>query len=494
MTEGIDPAALAMLQPAPSVAETAALSDSVAQAPEQPGAAPAEAAELAGDDPPADTPQPEPPAAHAHAFPVGSAVQQVLDCLLDSDAAELSMNQLKLQLPHILPGTVEQSVRRLANAGRLERTAPGVYKLGTPATAAAEHAEPEPAPAPEPVPAPAPDQARQAAMASAERKHAQRERDRAAVLARQAEADAALRDRLVEAAGNNVQPGLGIDDVSPVHRALALGIPLSTVLSAVSSAHGLQACPANPRAETWRSPDLIRRIARLHARALERQIVAHLEAAKPAPRAASAPDDAEAVQLAPEPETAPAPSPGAPEPVWEFPISLQAAADNLVQNEVIEIESDQDTITKGHDVTDELGEVELDAATDAAPSPSDTDEKDTLDTIETIHSASDTDEKAAVGITDALPRPAVSGRESILRAFKRAVPEPAPKPATERPWFAPGPPKEPPVTDGFVDESWEFFVEGFKTGALPWNTRRLGPRPGEPGCRAPRRVLRSFGL
>jgi hypothetical protein len=40
---------------------------------------------------------------------------------------------------------------------------------------------------------------------------------------------------------------------------------------------------------------------------------------------------------------------------------------------------------------------------------------------------------------------------------------------------------------------WDEFVGGYRAGLIKWNTARLGPKPGEPGCRAPAEVLREHG-
>jgi hypothetical protein len=40
---------------------------------------------------------------------------------------------------------------------------------------------------------------------------------------------------------------------------------------------------------------------------------------------------------------------------------------------------------------------------------------------------------------------------------------------------------------------WDEFVAGHRKGLIQWNTARLGPWPGEPGCRAPAEVLRENG-
>jgi hypothetical protein len=41
---------------------------------------------------------------------------------------------------------------------------------------------------------------------------------------------------------------------------------------------------------------------------------------------------------------------------------------------------------------------------------------------------------------------------------------------------------------------WDEFVGGYRAGIIQWNTGRLGPKPGEPGCRAPAEVLREHGF
>jgi hypothetical protein len=40
---------------------------------------------------------------------------------------------------------------------------------------------------------------------------------------------------------------------------------------------------------------------------------------------------------------------------------------------------------------------------------------------------------------------------------------------------------------------WDEFVGGYRAGLIQWNRARLGPCPGEPGCRAPAEVLRENG-
>jgi hypothetical protein len=86
-------------------------------------------------------------------------------------------------------------------------------------------------------------------------------------------------------------------------------------------------------------------------------------------------------------------------------------------------------------------------------------------------------------------------RESVLAAFarNRVPPQPvAPQPRPAQP--QPRPPERRTEPEPISDESWEELIAGFMAGMVNWNTRRLGPEPGQPGCKAPRNILRSFGL
>ena len=83
--------------------------------------------------------------------------------------------------------------------------------------------------------------------------------------------------------------------------------------------------------------------------------------------------------------------------------------------------------------------------------------------------------------------PSEPTRDSILAAFarNRVPPQPVPQP---RPAVRQAEPE--PISE----EGWEEIIAGFMAGMVHWNVRRLGPEPGHPDCRAPRNILRSFGL
>jgi hypothetical protein len=85
-----------------------------------------------------------------------------------------------------------------------------------------------------------------------------------------------------------------------------------------------------------------------------------------------------------------------------------------------------------------------------------------------------------------------STRDSILAAFarNRVPPQPVPQPQPSQP----RPPQRQAEREPISEEGWEEIIAGFMAGMVHWNVRRLGPEPGHPDCRAPRNILRSFGL
>jgi hypothetical protein len=49
----------------------------------------------------------------------------------------------------------------------------------------------------------------------------------------------------------------------------------------------------------------------------------------------------------------------------------------------------------------------------------------------------------------------------------------------------------PPPSQRTPAIEWDEFVGGYRAGLIEWNTARLGPKPSEPGCRAPAEVRRN---
>jgi hypothetical protein len=92
------------------------------------------------------------------------------------------------------------------------------------------------------------------------RKREERRRDREAAAARQAAADAELRDKLIAAAGGNVVRGPGIEDLAPIRAAMEF-VPLDRILTSIRDGLRRLMCPASEPATSWREPRLLKRIA-----------------------------------------------------------------------------------------------------------------------------------------------------------------------------------------------------------------------------------------
>jgi hypothetical protein len=457
---------------------------------EAPEAAPEEGAAPAEPDPEADTPG----AAHEHAFPTGSAAQLILDCFLDGESDQLSMQAIKAALAHLAGNTIEQAVLRLHKRGRLLRVSPGTYKLGSVAPST-KSVEPVPQPQPESAPTdeewlaaleahlvnPAswnadklgpppvsPDHRVPADIfmrfADRVRKREARRRDAEAAAARQAEADRQLRDRLIEAAGGNFTPGPSIDDVSPIRAALQL-TDIDTVLTAVLALHDRKLSSSARPAVTWRDEALLRKIAELFCRQLVRRLVAEWSKAKAPPSPAERAELSVATEATPGAENAPVPSPQQPDGVPDGDLG----------------ELDQAAAIDMRGLLAKSGDESLGVGSDHIIKPESNAEAATADAIQ---------------IMDGVARPPAADRADILRAFRRttAPPQPAPQPDAarqERPWFANQ--QAPQPAGGMSDDGWRFLLEGFRAGNVAW-PRKHGPPPGTPGCRIPSRILREFGL
>jgi hypothetical protein len=344
-------------------------------------------------------------------------------------------------------GSAESAIKREFDAGRIERVAPGVYRL-----APAKPAEqPKPAPLPEPDDkpddewfaafdawindpetwdrerfGPRPDEPGRRIPADVvakgvdrNRKREERRKDREAAAARQAEADRELHSRLLSATYGNHSPELAAGgDVSAIRAAMVLGIPIDDICQSVRSMTDRRIYPANEPARSWCARPLLKKIASDYAKhTLVPSMIAAMEGAgrvlqKPADASKALP--ATTPELA-APESAPAALP--PQPV---------------------------------------------ANPDDGPA-----------------------------IAGALDEPS---RQSILAAFarNRTPPQPAPPPRS-----APPPARQAqrqaapePLSDAAIDE----LISGWKAGNLAWPRRLLGGEPGEGDCRVSRAALRRNGL
>jgi hypothetical protein len=253
----------------------------------------------------------------------------VLDALLDA-YEPLSVSRILAEMP---PGTSrnsgESAIKREFDAGRIERVAPGIYRL----------APPKPPEAPKPPP-PAGSHADDEWIARIEawqadpttwnveedgpppndpnhripldvvgrfkdrlRKRDERRRDAEAAASRQAAADADLRNKLISACNGNFTSGPGIEDIAPIKAALEL-IPLDLILSVIRWKVCKLCCPANATLTSWRDPRILRAIAKefcesiIIPNSVDAWAAAGTAPQKPVERVAAAP----AVQVPPKPK------------------------------------------------------------------------------------------------------------------------------------------------------------------------------------------------
>jgi hypothetical protein len=375
---------------------------------------------------------PLPPEADTRALPeiehpIGPLRQAVLDALLDADEP-LSVSRILAEMP---PGTsrnsAESAIKRESDVGRIERVAPGVYRLAPPKPAEPSKPAAQPAPIEEATwfaaleawindPetwdrerfGPRPDEPGRRIPAGVvakgvdrNRKRQERRKDAEAAATKQAAADRDLRDKLLAATGSNYAPELVSDDLAPIKAAMDL-VPLDVICRVIGWKVNKLYYPGNPRLTSWRDPRLLKAIAKEFCEAIiiPKSVDAWSKAVgtapqKPVERVAAAP----ATQPAHEPESAPAASP--PQP---------------------------DRIPDGN--------------------------------------------AGALGIE----APAQPTRDSILAAFarNRVPPEPvAPPPVPPRP-------TEPePERDEISEAGWDEICSGYYVGNLDWSRRKWGPPPGD---------------
>jgi hypothetical protein len=254
----------------------------------------------------------------------------VLDALVDADEP-LSVSRIIAELPTgISRNTAESAIKRCFDSGQIERVSPGNYAL----------AKPKPAKPPQP---PTDEAALFAALeawatdpASWDaalgpppddenttipldigrrffdrlRKREERRQDREAAAARQAQADAELKARLLRACNGNYTSELVNDDLAPIKAILQIGVPVDHCEFALRSKVDRRSFPGHPALTTWRDATFLRAVADSYSRAvlIPSMLKAWSEAGKtpgkPAAPAAPAPPEAAA---------APATQPGAPD-------------------------------------------------------------------------------------------------------------------------------------------------------------------------------------
>jgi hypothetical protein len=256
---------------------------------------------------------------------LGPVRRAILDALLDADEP-LTVAQLIAQMPPKTSRNVaESSIHRELVAGRIERISAGTYRPAPP---------PKPKP-PEPSPSTADaavamltgfawptDPAALAVLSEEEwfaaldawhanpsawdvvrlgpppnqpndevpfdimrrfqdrvRKREERRREADERAARQVAADRELRDELILATGGNVLRSPRLDDVAPIRRVLADGIPMDVVLSAIRGKCDRKIFPGNQPAVSWQEEGILHAIAEWFCRRLAKNMVATWSAA-----------------------------------------------------------------------------------------------------------------------------------------------------------------------------------------------------------------------
>jgi hypothetical protein len=339
------------------------------------------------------------------------------------------------------------------------------------------------------------------------RKRLERHRDREAAQARQSAADTALRDQLITATGGNIVRGPGIDDVSPIRAAMEL-VPIDRILSAIRSKVDKKMFPGNAPATSWREPRLLCEIANSYFRSIiqPRLVAAWSGAGKTAAPtvpilspAGDMPDDIHELRSCHDQEHAPPgphamPQPDAAPDVPQEPV--ERAEPPAAVLAPLEPESASTAPqTNGSRPSD-------DSVAEPAPSDRSGNAQSTETTTTSPHpDTGGVNRTPSLDLPDGqVPEagapPVAEGRAAVLAAFARSralassqSAPPQPRPAVRQVERPPERQAEPISREG-----WEELVSGYVAGNVNWNPRRLGAPPGSPDCRAPRDVLRSFGL
>jgi hypothetical protein len=389
-----------------------------------------------------------------------TAREKVLDHFADCDDPDQSVAQI-IQGTGLSRNTCEQAIFRAVQSEQLQRVSQGVYRLAPPKPPSPPKPEPpsrnghtndewiarieawqaNPATWNEEDGPPPNDPNHRIPLDVVGRfKDRQAREAKEAAASKQEAADAALRDQqeaedfklldaLLTACNGNYSRTAALADPRPIHVILASGVPVEDIITTIRCKVDRRSYPKNQTIGSWSEPWFLKAVAEQYARwvlvprlvekwrgRIEAQAqgdVSKMDTPAASQKPTGASEASPAVQVPPEPENAPAPSP--PQP---------------------------DHIPDGN-----AGDLGIEA-------------------------------------------PDQPTRDSILAAFARNRVPPQPV----------EPPPRPPErqaerqTEAISQEGWEELVAGYRAGVVNWNVRRLGPEPGQPGCRAPRDILRSFGL
>ncbi len=388
-----------------------------------------------------------------------TAREKVLDHFADSDDPDQSVAQI-IQGTGLSRNTCEQAIFRAAQSEQLQRVSQGVYRL----------APPKPPSPPKPLPpsrnghandewiarieawqvnpaswnveedGPPPNHPEHRIPLDVVGRFKERQAREAKAAAKQEAEDFKLLDQLLTACNGNYSRTAALADPRPIHVILNSGVPVDDIISVIKAKVDRRAYPKNQTIASWSEPWFLKAVSEQYARWVlaprlvvkwrERIEAQHRDVSTPA--ASSEP----AERVEPSPATQPAPEP-----------------------------ENASTEPPPQPVANPDDGLEIDPTTEAPPA-------------------------------EHVRAPGEPSRESILAAFtrNRVPPQPVAPPSAPQPRPPERPVERRAESEPISDEGWEELIAGFMAGMVNWNRRRLGPEPGQPGCRAPRHILRSFRL
>jgi hypothetical protein len=222
-----------------------------------------------------------------------SAREKVLDHLTDGEGPQTVAEIIRGT--GLIRNTAEQAIFRAVQAGQIERTAPGTYKLAAPKPRPPISEPPPPSPAghrdeewiarigawqvnpaswniEEDGPPPNDPNHRipldvVGRFKNRQARDAKEREKRECAAAKQEAADRELRNQLLAACNGNFTPGPSLEDLAPIKAVLEI-VPLDCVLSAIRWKVCKLCCPANPTLTSWRDPRLLKAIGEYFCEAI----------------------------------------------------------------------------------------------------------------------------------------------------------------------------------------------------------------------------------